>query len=184
LRETGAYPKAKDILLILAVGTLVAASIIMPGLPKAVSYFIPKEWERYERKKLRRTIKRLRDQKLISVTEKNDEQILTLTEKGKKKVLKFKIDDLTLKKPKKWDRKWRMVIFDIPNNKKAARDLFRGKLKELGLYKLQESVFVHPYPCQGEIEFLRQIWNIQNYVKILEVSKAEEENWLKNHFGL
>src|SRR3989338_8740607 len=57
-------------------------------------------------------------------------------------------------KHKQWDKKWRVVIFDIPREFNRERDVLRGKLKEFGFYMLQESVFIFPYPCENELEDL------------------------------
>ena len=35
-----------------------------------------------------------------------------------KKLVEYNIDDMEIKKPKKWDGKWRIISFDIPKNKK------------------------------------------------------------------
>ena len=85
---------------------------------------------------------------------------------------------------KKWDRKWWMVIFDIPNKKKKSRDSFQKKLKTLGFYFIQESVGLYPYPCQKEIEFLREIYDIKKYVNIFHVEYFEDEYLVKDIFNL
>lgn len=184
--EIGEPPKAKEILLLLAAGVFVSASLIMPGLPRAAKLFLPERhpWRKYNQRKLKQIIKRFHKAELISTSEKDGEVILKLTDKGKEKVLKYKIDNLKIKKPKVWDRKWRLVIFDIPNSKKVARELFRGKLKQLGFYKLQESVFLFPFECFDEIEFLRQTFGVQNHVEILQVEKFESEEFYQSKFGL
>jgi len=88
-------------------------------------------------------------------------------------------------KHKKWDKKWRVVIFDIPKEFNKKRDIFRGKLKELGFYMLQKSVFIFPYPCENELEDLCSMIGIEDYVDILVAesggSKAED---LKNFYNL
>lgn len=186
MMEVGESPKAKEIVLLLAAGALISASIIMPGLPLAVKPFLPKKewWKKYNQRKLKQTIKRFQKAGLISTKVENGEVVLRLTDKGKEKVLKYKIDDLKIPKPKVWDRKWRLVIFDIPNSKKIAREIFRDKLKQLGFYRLQESVFIHPFECFDEIEFLRQNFDIKNDVEILQIAKLENEEFYRNKFGL
>ena len=176
-------PTVREILILLGVGTFVAASVIMPGLPYVTKLF-DMRLERFEKRRLKRTLKRLYEAELISTKEINGEVILTLTKKGKERILRYKIDELKLKEPKKWDQKWRLVIFDIPNSKKIAREIFRDKLKQLGFYRLQESVFIHPFECFDEIEFLRQNFDIKNDVEILQIAKLENEEFYRNKFGL
>ena len=74
----------------------------------------------------------------------------------------MQIDDLEIAKQKKWDKKWRLVIFDIAQIKKIYREAFRGKLKDLGFRSLQKSVWVHPYECQAEIELLKDFFGLSD----------------------
>ncbi len=52
---------------------------------------------------------------------------------------------------KKWDGKYRVVIFDIPEKKKEFRNWFRKELYLLKYKKLQKSVFTGKYPLPPEL---------------------------------
>ena len=86
---------------------------------------------------------------------------IILTKDGEKKALRFKLDDMKIKKPKKWDKQWRIVIFDIPEKFKTAREALRGKLKNIGFVELQKSVFAHPFECEDEINFIVEVFQIR-----------------------
>ena len=73
--------------------------------------------------------------------------------------------------PKKWDGVWRLIIFDIPEKYRARRRDFQEKLKHMGCYQLQKSVWTHPFPCEKEIEMLKDFLHIKPYVDILIVSR-------------
>jgi hypothetical protein len=100
------------------------------------------------------------------VREENGYAIYRLSPKGKKRINKFIFDELKIKKPKKWDKKWRLVIFDIPESHKKARDALRNKLQDAGFYQCQKSAWIHPFPCFEEIEFLKKTLNIKPFVKL------------------
>lgn len=104
-----------------------------------------------------------------------------LTPKGRLHILKYlHLERLT----KKWDGRWRIVIFDLPETLKKWREHVRGELKNLGFYPLQESVYITPYPVTGEVdEFLRE-WNLRKYFRYLTVSEIDNEGDLKAVFGL
>ena len=85
---------------------------------------------------------------------------------------------------KKWDKKWRMVIFDIPETQKKARYALRAKLKELGFYPLQKSVWVHPFECRDEIDFIIEFFNVSSYVRLAEVNHFDGEKFIKEEFDL
>jgi len=100
----------------------------------------------------------------------------------KNKMKEFISKNLQIKKPKKWDGKWRIVIFDIPENRKIAREVLRSALKRMGFHMLQKSVFVHPYNCRREIRYITSLYNIDKEVKYLIANIIEGEQDLIKHF--
>jgi len=127
----------------------------------------------------------LRRRGLIEIKREGHDVRITLTKEGKKQAGKYQIDDLEIEKPKKWDKRWRVVIFDIPTSSRLIRDIFRRKLKEFGFYCLQQSVWIIPYPCQEEIELLREFLGLnKKQIQVLEVIKLENEAFFKKIFKL
>lgn len=138
-----------------------------------------------KRKKFIHSFNYLKKRGLIEIQKVGHDIAISLTEEGKKLAGKYQIDDLEISKPKKWDKKWRIVIFDIPNSKGVLRNIFRKKLKEFGFYSLQKSTWVYPYPCQEEIRFLREFLGLdRRQVQVLEVFKLEHDEFLREHFKL
>ena len=90
------------------------------------------------------------------------------------KIKKFIFDKLFIKKPKSWDNKWRLIIFDIPEPKKQARFALVKKLKEMDFYQCQKSVWIHPFPCMEEIEFVKDVFNIKPFVKIFTIDEMTD----------
>mgnify|MGYP001561560119 CR=1 FL=1 len=125
---------------------------------------IPKELKKYKRKQLWRALYYLRSKNRIRIIRENNGGVeIEITRAGKKYLKNIDFDNLSLTKPNVWDKKWRMVIFDIPEKKKKAREALRQKLKDLNLVKLQDSVWVTPYPCEDEISFIKSIFNLSDY---------------------
>lgn len=85
----------------------------------------------------------------------------------------------------KWDRKWRIVIFDIPQELHKERVRLRAKLKMLGFYMLQKSVFVFPYPCEEELAPVCEKLDIADYLDVLTADSAGfKEKEIKRFFNL
>lgn len=174
----------KKILLLLLGG----AALGLSGSPK--KYFqilesIGKEWKEVERQSLRRAIKRLYETKLIDEKQNSDGTItMVLSENGKRKALTYDLEKMEIKKPKQWDRKWRVVLFDIPDSRKKLREILRFHLKNLEFYEFQESVFVHPYDCKDEIDYLIEFYGIRKFVRFMIAESIDNELHLKNHFQL
>ena len=120
-----------------------------------------RKWRGHSKKKVYDTFYNLRRQGLIEIGKENEQIYISLTKEGKKRAGYLQIGELKIKKPQKWDGKWRIVIFDISELKKMHREAFRGKLKELGFCQLQKSVWVHPFDCQPEIDLLRDFFGLR-----------------------
>ncbi|PIU03395.1 hypothetical protein COT44_03045 [Candidatus Shapirobacteria bacterium CG08_land_8_20_14_0_20_39_18] len=181
--QTQRYPYVKEILCLLAVGTFISGTLVFPGLPIALAPLV-KEFDKYQGGRLGQTVKRLKKQRLVEVTEKNGETEVKITQEGMVRALRYRIEEMKINKPKRWDKKWRLIIFDIPEEKKWFREIFREKLKQLELYRLQDSVWVSPYPCFNEIEFLRQLYQIPIEVRYVLGEKIDNEVDLKEYFKL
>jgi hypothetical protein len=121
---------------------------------------------------------------LLDIKKRDHQIYIGLTAEGRKKAGKYLIDDLEIKKPKAWDKKWRIVIFDIPNIIRIKRDVLRGKLKELGFFRLQQSVWVCPYPCKKEIDFLREFFGLNSKELILIEGSIKSDKILRKFFNL
>lgn len=91
-----------------------------------------------------------------------------LTEKGKGWVDNARFKRLEFKpQAGKWDKRWRLIIFDIPESERNTRDMLRDKLFEWDCTKLQNSVFVTPHSCEKELEQLSEILAIENYMHVI-----------------
>jgi len=96
---------------------------------------------------------------------------VVLTKKGEEKVLRVK---LKIKKQEaRKDKKWQMIIFDIPEKKRHLRDLLRDKLCLLGYRMLQQSIWVCPYNVTKETEFILRKYSLDPYVKIFLIEEIE-----------
>ena len=186
-------PKTKEVLILLGTGAFLAASIIFPGLPMAAKPFInaakeadrnkrQKEWEKFNLWRLRQVIKRMQNSKLVEVKEEKGVPIIKITHKGKQKLLRYKIDEMVLES--NWDGKWRLVIYDVQTGKRANSEMFRTMLNKLRFLKLQRSVYLTPFKCEDEIEYLRLLFEIGNEVQILKVGSLENEAAYRRYFGI
>lgn len=177
---------SKFILMILALGGVAFAGAVIPGIMKATSG--SRRFRNYKKQQFKSAVNNLKRRKLIEIiSEKDDRVRVNLTSKGMKRVREFAFDNLSIPKPKKWDRKWRVVIFDIPTHPKKlniARNALREKIKELGFHKLQHSAWIYPYPCEDEILLVAEIFEVTKYIEILTVEKLIHESKIKHAFSL
>jgi DNA-binding transcriptional regulator PaaX len=176
----------KIILKIIASGTLVSAIFLLPGSAILLKEFLNKNKISHDYKRFRESLRIIEKKKLIRIIQKNGEDFLEITNLGEKELWRYNIEELEIKKPKIWDGKWRMVIFDIPEKFRDGRVALSQKLKEMGFYRLQKSVFVYPYECENEIDFIREFFDVKKFVILLRIPTMGEycDLILKKHFDL
>ena len=107
-----------------------------------------------------------------------------LTEKGKELLKRREIELIKIVKPAQWDGKWRVVVFDIPENFRHARDVFRKKLRDLGFRYVNLSVWVCPYECQDEINAVTAYFKVGKYVRYMRTDYFDGMDYTKKNFGL
>lgn len=136
--------------------------------------------------KVKRVLKNLEAKKIISIVEKENEVFVNINEYGRKTVSKYSLKRLLEYKTqtKQWTKTWFIVIFDIPESQRISRNYLRKLLKFIGFYQYQQSVYIFPYECKKEVEFLKEIIDGKRYVKYLVATEIENEKEVKNYFNL
>lgn len=188
-RSKEKYATAKAVLALVGIGVFLVAAVAMPNLPFAFKSFLKKNdeneaWKRFNIPYLKRTLRRLEMQKLVEITEEEGMQVVKVTEPGKRRILRFAIDEIAIEKPKVWDGRWRIVSYDIPKKLESLRNVFREYLRAWGFYPFHESLFLHAYPCGRQVVFLREYLGISEYVRILQVSKIENDKVFREFFDV
>jgi len=177
-------PTAQKVLLLLMAG----ASLSLTRRPDyyfRVLKSAAREWEKINQRTLYKAIRKLYQSQMIDYKEdKKGIATITLSLSGKKRILRYDLDNMKIKKPLKWDGYWRIVVFDIPEDEKKARSALRIKLKDLGFYPMQKSVFVYPYDCQDEVYFIAELFDIKPYVRFIVAKDIDISLHLKHKFGL
>lgn len=174
---------AKDILKWVAISGAVCIAVSSPCFTVNLMKNFGKQ--KYRRKKVYDAFYNLRRRGCINMKENNHQAYISLTERGKKIAGRFQIDSLKINRPRKWDGKWRIVIFDIPHLKNLQRNAFRGKLKELGFLPLQKSVWIHPYHCKDEIELLREFFGLsEKEIRLITAENIEQDAFLRKIFKI
>ncbi|MDP3697513.1 MAG: CRISPR-associated endonuclease Cas2 [Candidatus Taylorbacteria bacterium] len=183
---------SKIVKVLKAIGVAGVCLIVLGSNPRgadAVIRFLSQEAKkreyRYKRQEFNKLLWYLRKRKYVEILSEDESGIsIKVTAKGVEKIKKFDFDNLKLKRPENWDRKWRIVIFDISDKRKNAREVFRNKLREMGFVMIQKSVWACPWDCIDEILFLRTFLNIESGVSIIIGEAIDEEFKLMRKFNL
>ena len=178
---------AKVIITSLALGGLLAVAAIIPNALKLLGPYVSKSNRGlYNRRGyIKSTISKLSDRGLIEFKKNNNGKTYAkLTAKGQHELLKYRLEELIINKPLRWDKKWRVVMFDIKEFKRHERDQLRVELCGLGFVRLQNSVWVYPYECDEFITLLKTYYGFGKSLLYLVAEKLEDDMWLKEVFEL
>lgn len=163
-------------------GTLSVAAItpnLLQVLDKPLQHYLRSMDARQRERELRRLTAYMLRQGLI--TEEYQHGIV-LTSRGKKRLYKRELETNHINRPQKWDHSWRLIMFDIPADNNSARAKFTRQLRKLGLQPLQQSVWVHPYPCRDAVTLVAETYGISRYVTYIETKHIDQDQYLKQRF--
>ena len=166
-----------------ALSTLFVAPNAVQGLGKPLSYYLKKLDKRGRERELRRVLAYMKSRDLIKLTSDDYEHGVVVTKSGKKRAEQANFESLEIPRPSHWDKTWRLVLFDIPEGHRNGRVALIGKLKMLGFVQLQQSAWIHPYPCRQEIEIVTQTYNVSRYVSYIETSHIDNHKQLIRRFA-
>ncbi len=109
---------------------------------------------------------------------------LRLTAKGESELRQLEISNFVIKKPRRWDLKWRLLIFDIPEYRRPLREKVRRTLTAIGFVRLQDSVWVYPYDCEDLVTLLKADFKIGKDLLYIVADAVENDRRLRSVFGI
>ncbi|HEY4501352.1 MAG TPA: hypothetical protein VJI70_03810 [Candidatus Paceibacterota bacterium] len=168
----------------IAISGLVLVAAITPNALAQLRY-LPAIKRAQLRYKAKTALGRLAMQKLIVFEKRGGKSYAHITPEGRK-ILAFEEQKASLKNKKKrpWDKRWRVIIFDIPEKRRRTRDRLRITMRELGFVHLQDSVWVYPYDCEDLMALLKANLKIGAAVLYMVVEHIENDKHLRAQFGL
>lgn len=169
----------KIVLGLAAVGGIVVAGATAGNAIQILKY--AKTFSRRQKYHINETIYNLKKKGLVTVQSNG---YFKLTKKGELRLAGLEMDFHSITKPKTWDKKFRVVIFDIEEAKRKIRTAIRIHLLGWGFVRLQNSVWVHPYECREAIDLLKTNFGLSTDVLFLTVEEIENDRWIKSEFGL
>ena len=173
---------SKTILVLLAAGAIISSALVAPGASGAVAKLLKSLLDQPWRK--RRVLHRLQRLRYVQIEDRAGQHVLTLTKLGRKISRNASLDNIEIQRPKHWDKQWRILVFDIPERKRLERDILRAKIRQLGFREFQRSVWVLPWPCRPEIQFITELYSLQHYLGFWEVPDGPEFLHFYQNFDL
>ncbi len=171
--------------------TLAASGVVGVALvaPKTLSLLKKLDRGAVHRKNLYRritqAISRLERAGLVQTSGEYGQRRIELTSKGYRVIETVYANEYRIPEPAFWDGKWRVVMFDIREKRRKARAQLRALLRGAGFLRLQDSVWVYPYPCDEFIGLVRAHLKSGTGEMLSFVAEAlESDKRLREHFHL
>ncbi len=183
----GKYLPIRNLILrTLAVGGLMSIALIAP---RTLTLLEKLDRGATNRKNLYRritqAISRLEHGGLVRTLGERGYRRLLLTEKGRAVIGAVYASEYRIPEPVFWDGKWRIVMFDIREKRRRARSQLRTLLAGVGFLRLQDSVWIYPYPCDEFIGLVRAHLKSGTGEMLSFVAEAlESDRRLREHFHL
>lgn len=171
----------KMVLSAVGLAGVLVVGITAPGLLKLIP--LPNR-RRYSGPSIKQAIVRLDKKGWIIARETGEGWRISLSKKGRIELLAYELGQKKIQKPRRWDRKWRLLMFDIPEKRKFIREKVRKFLSSVGFYRLQDSVWVFPYECQEIFDLLRTKFDVRSEALYLRAEFLNNDRWLQKHFEL
>lgn len=174
------------ILYVLSVGIMIPAAFVAPNVPKAMAPLLRELAKKIDAKPqaLQRSLLSLKHRKLVTIRMKKGNMSIVISVDGKERLVRGTLQGLQLKKPAKWDGKWRIIIFDVPEKRKGAREALRKKFCSLGFLRIQKSCFVYPYECREEIDIISSFFDVVEDITYIIAESFEGEREAREYFTL
>lgn len=168
----------------LAVSGIVLVATFAPGLPGALAK-LPSIKRAQLRYQCRSALGRLVQEGRVVFEEREGKKYARITPAGRK-ALQFEREKakLMVQEKRRWDKQWRVVVFDIAERRRLTRDHLRKLMQEIGFVRLQDSVWVFPYDCEEFVALLKAELKIGSAVLYMIVDQIENDRHLRAHFGL
>jgi len=162
----------KAILGILGFAGMLTLVALVPNAAGAIVKLTSRKKER-----VRSALERLKERGLVIETN----GMYRLTKKGER-VLERETPGI--RRPSRWDKKWRVVVFDVPERKRKRRVRLREMLTRIGFLRIQDSVWIYPYDCEELISLIKTDFNLGKEVLYIIADKIERSTVYKRHFHL
>ncbi len=169
--------------ILLAVG-LAGLMLVAAAAPKTVQllkYLPGFRDDATSRFRARTAFGRLASKGLISFEERGGKRYARITDAGR--VALGHALYANRRKPR-WDRRWRVVLFDVPERRKNVRDRLRCFMNDYGFVRLQDSAWIYPYDCEDIIALAKAEFRIGADVLYMVVERLERDGRLREHFDL
>lgn len=174
----------QTVLGVIGVAGILSVAMIAPNVFQALPHIMGKQKYRLAFQ-TKTAVGRLLVKGHIRFVTKNGKKHIEITDAGRRALALEEAKAGRLAGTKhRWDKRYRMVIFDIPERRRGVRERLRRLMRECGFLCIQKSVWLSPYDCEELVTLVKAELHIGKDALYVIVDSIENDGWIKNHFGL
>lgn len=176
------------VLATLAIGGVLTTALVAPKMLQLFDYLNPISRRNTVRfnKRIAQALARLEQRGLIHMEGDGRDQEIHIAKAGEVLVEQLYAAAYVIPLPVRWDGKWRLIMFDVPEKRKKIRDTLRLLLRNAGFVHFQDSAWIQPYPCDELVTLLRShLVSGKGEIRYLTASFVDESDYaFRKHFDL
>lgn len=132
-----------------------------------------------------RALKGLKEAGLVESISSTQNEYARLTKEGKKKMHSLELDNDKAVMSTSWDGFWRIILLDLPENRKSERESLRYLLKKAGFVCLKNSAWISPLPYEHLFTNIKKDLNLTTELMIIVTQNIDDETkkFLFESFG-
>lgn len=153
-------------------------AISIPEITKSINLEARPPSDQNDKKEvyaITRSIKRLEEAGFIESIYSGQNDYARLTKIGRKKAHSLKLENDTTLLSTTWDGYFRIILLDMPENRKSERDALRYLLKKAGFICMKNSVWISMYPYEHLFKNIKKDLNLSTELIILVTNKLDED---------
>ena len=136
------------------------------------------------RRRIIDTIALLARQGYVSVGLLDSEKIFKITLKGKGRLKAYQVSEDGLSITDRWDGRWYLITFDIPESKKVARNQLIITLKKHGFVNYTKGLWLIPYNPDKLTASLRKQLGLKSEIKLIVAQAIDNDSRYKKYWSL
>lgn len=187
LKQKRKRVRIQEILLLTLYGTAaLTMAVAAPNALRVLKYFDPQIGKkRNAAHRIQQAFRRLESRGLVARNAATNR--FELTKNGERYTRRLKEKDSLMpqrQQKRKWDGRWRIIVFDIWERRRGVRDQLRRTLVRIGFKRIQNSVWAYPFECEELLALLRLDFRLGRSILYIVAEGIENDAELRAHFGL
>lgn len=136
----------------------------------------PSQGEKKQNYAITRALKNLVEGGYAEIHKSERQNYAKITAQGKTKLNSITLENVDALVPQSWDGFWRIILLDLPENRKNERESLRYLLKKAGFVCLKNSAWISPFPYEHLFKNIKKDLGLTTEMMIIVTSSIDEES--------